>query len=101
MKQKIKKIFKKILTYLKDPKLFISFLLAWLITNGWAYIFLGLGIWLDIKWMKIVGTSYLAFLWMPFTPEKLVTIPISMFIYKLFTKKDKKGKTEKIDEENN
>ena len=60
-----------------------------MITNGWAYIFIGVGAYLDIKWMSAVGTGYAAFLWLPCTPEKLITVPISVFIYKLF-KKNKK-----------
>ena len=68
----------------------ISFLLAWIITNGWAYAMLGIGIWFDVTWAKAVSGSYLAFLWLPFTPEKLVTIPLALFIQKiLFRRKVK------------
>lgn len=74
----------------------ISFLLAWFITNGWSYILLGLGIWLDITWAKAVSGAYLTFLWLPFTPEKLITIPLALFIQKvLFRKSTKKIKGEK------
>jgi hypothetical protein len=60
-----------------------------MITNGWAYVFIVIGSTCNITWMLTVGTSYQAFLWMPFTPEKLVTIPIAMwFNFKLF--KDEK-----------
>ncbi|MBQ1477168.1 MAG: hypothetical protein IIZ33_03375 [Erysipelotrichaceae bacterium] len=27
-----------------DPRYILCFLIAWMITNGWAYIFLGIGI---------------------------------------------------------
>ena len=57
----------KMWNFIKDWRTMISFLLAWLITNGWGYIFIVLGNVLDIKWMFVVGTSYIAFLWMPFT----------------------------------
>lgn len=43
----------------------------------------------DIEWMTNTGAGWQAFLWMPFTPEKLVTIPMAMwFNAKLF--KDEK-----------
>lgn len=72
------------------PTMLISFLLAWIITNGWAYAMLGIGIWLDITWAKAIGGAYLSFLWLPFTPEKLITIPLALFIQKvLFRRKAK------------
>jgi hypothetical protein len=86
-----------IIKYLKDPKLFLSFLIAWMITNGWSYILLGLGVFLKIKWMQVVATGYLAILWLPCTPEKLITIPLSVFFYKLFTKRKRMNNEENDD----
>ena len=40
--------------------------------------------------MFVVGTSYLAFLWMPFTIEKIVTIPLAIFFQTKLFPKDKK-----------
>lgn len=76
--------------YMKDYRTFISFLLAWTITNGWCYVFIILGSTLNIKWMKITGWSYLAFLWLPTTPEKLITIPLGVGIKKILFKRRKK-----------
>jgi hypothetical protein len=45
---------------------------------------------MNIKWMLSIGTSYLAFLWMPWTPEKLITIPIAIFLLKILFPKQKK-----------
>lgn len=95
MKNKLIKLKNLIIKYLKDPKLFLAFLIAWMITNGWSYIMLGFGIFLKIKWMQVVATSYLAILWLPCTPEKLITIPLSVFIYKLL------NRIKRINEENN
>lgn len=64
--------------------------LAWLITNGWSYILLGLGIILDITWMQTVASAYLALLWIPFTPEKILTAIIAMFFLKILFPKDQK-----------
>ena len=61
----------------------MSFGIAWMITNGWCYVFIALGTWLHIKWMRITGWSYLAFLWLPVTPEKIVTVPLGAFIKKI------------------
>jgi len=87
----IKPLLKKAWLYVKDWRTFISFLLAWSITNGWCYVFIVLGTWLHIKWMKITGWSYLAFLWLPTTPEKLVTIPLGVAIKKLLFKRREKN----------
>jgi len=63
----------------------LCFGIAWMITNGWCYIFIILGSSLSIKWMYTIGVSYLAFLWLPTTPEKIITIPIAYtLVRKLF-----------------
>lgn len=82
---------KGVWNYVKDWRTFVSFLLAWSITNGWCYIFIILGTWLKIKWMRITGWTYLAFLWLPTTPEKLITVPLSVAIKKILFKKSKKN----------
>jgi hypothetical protein len=90
MKEKWNKLKLKIKPFL-TPTMFVSFALAWMITNGWAYVLLAIGIYNDVSWAKWVGTTYLAFIWMPWTPEKLVTIPLSFLIQKLlFGKGDNK-----------
>jgi hypothetical protein len=62
--------------------------LAWIITNAWGYILLGIGVWLDIGWAKAIGGGYVALLYMPFFIEKPITIAIAVFIQKrLFKKK--------------
>lgn len=80
----------KFLKKLCNWRFLICFGIAWMITNGWCYVFIGLGTWLKIKWMLSIGTSYLAFLWMPWTPEKLLTIPIAIFLLKILFPKQKK-----------
>ncbi len=67
--------------------------LAWLITNGWAYVFIVVGPALGIKWMTIAGSTWAAILWMPFTPEKpLLTIPLSLLFYRVFYREKFKSK---------
>lgn len=87
-------MYKEILTYLYHKikpfltwRILLCFGMAWMITNGWCYIFIGMGTAFNISWMRNVGLGYLAFLWLPTTPEKLVTFPISIWIHKkLFPK---------------
>lgn len=58
--------------------------LAWVITNGWAYVFVTVGPILGLRWMTIVGSTWIAILWMPWTLEKpLITIPLACLIYRL------------------
>ena len=73
-----------------NPRLLFCFGLAWLVTNGWAYIMLGLGTWLCIPWMMAVGGGYLALLWIPFTPEKIITVTIALVLMKLLFPNDEK-----------
>ena len=85
---KLWSILKKWTSFLLNPRLLLCVGLAWLITNGWSYIFALLGTYLDIPWMLFTGTAYLSFLWFPFTPEKLITLILSIFLLKLLFPKD-------------
>lgn len=67
MKSKLKKI----IQFITNPRLLLCIAIAWLITNGWSYIMLGIGTYLGIGWMTAVAGAYLAFLWLPISPEKL------------------------------
>lgn len=82
-----RKLLKNVWNYIKDWRTFVSFLIAWNITNGWCYAFILFGTIFHIKWMRIAGWSYLAFLWLPTTPEKLVTVPLGVAIKKILFKK--------------
>lgn len=71
-------------------KFLLSFGIAWVITNGWSYICLGLSIAFNIGWLKVVSTTYIAFLYMPFTVEKIITIPLSIFFQEHLFPRDEK-----------
>lgn len=94
MWNKIKIILKKLCNW----RFAVCFGIAWMITNGWCYVFIVLGNLLNIGWMTAIGTGYLAFLWMPFTIEKLLTIPIAIFLLKILFPKETKIK-EELEEE--
>lgn len=90
MKEKIKSTLKKVVMFLLNPRLLLCFGMGWMITNGWSYILLGLGILLHIEWMIAVATGYLAILWFPFSPEKIITIAIAMWLMKVLFPNDTK-----------
>ncbi len=86
MKQKTKKI----IQFIANPKLLLCFGIAWIITNGWSYIFLGIGTYYGIGWMVAVSVAYLTFLWLPVSPEKIVTFLIAIGLLRLLFPKDEK-----------
>lgn len=90
MKDKIKNFLKKAIRFITNPKLLLCMAIAWFITNGWSYVLFALGFYLEIEWMTAVAGAYLAFLWLPVSPEKLVTIAIALWLLKRFFPDDEK-----------
>ena len=89
-KEKLKKVFHTILEFLFNPPLLICLGIAWLITNGWSYIVFTLGVYFDVPVMIGIASAYLAFLWVPFTPEKIITVIIAIALLKRFFPNDEK-----------
>lgn len=73
-----------------NPRLLLCFGIAWMITNGWCYVFILLGTWLRTGWMLAAGTAWAGVLWLPFTPEKIVTLIIAMFLLRWLFPGDEK-----------
>lgn len=86
LKQKVRKLTR----FLFNPRLLLCLFIAWMITNGWSYVFLGLGIVLKLNWMRIVGVTYMSLLWLPFTPEKLLTLLIAIGLLRLLFPHDRR-----------
>lgn len=86
MKNKLKKI----LEFIVNPRLLLCIAIAWLITNGWSYILFALGTYFHISWMTGIAGVYLAFLWLPVSPEKLVTFAIAIALLRLLFPNDQK-----------
>lgn len=86
MKNKIKKI----IQFIANPRLLFCIVLAWFITNGWSYLMFGIGTYLKIHWMVAVSGAYLAFLWLPVSPEKIVTFAIAIALLRWIFPKDEK-----------
>lgn len=86
MKEKLKKFF----LFISNPRLLLCVAIAWMITNGWSYIMMGMGTFFEIPWMMAVSGAYLAFLWFPFSPEKLATLAIALALLRWLFPKDQK-----------
>ena len=69
-------------------KSLLCFVVAWMITNGWAYILLGIGLLFRADLLTGIATAYLGILWLPFTPEKIVTLAIAYRLRKLLKVRD-------------
>ena len=87
---KFKVRIKKVLGFLLNPKFLLCFGIGWLITNGWSYIFMGIGTYYQIGWMVAVAGAYLAFLWLPISPEKIVTFAIAIALLRWLFPNDTK-----------
>ena len=87
---RVRKFAKTVLQFLLNPRLLLCLGIGWMITNGWSYLFLAFGIRFEIPWMIAVASAYLAFLWFPFTPEKIVTVAIAVFLLRWWFPHDEK-----------
>ncbi|MBE5809824.1 MAG: hypothetical protein E7318_02695 [Clostridiales bacterium] len=88
--EKLKHNLKKTWQFIANPRLLLCFLIGWLITNGWSYILFGLGTYFEINWMIAVSGAYLAFLWLPISPEKIVTCAIAIALLRWLFPQDQK-----------
>ena len=88
--EKLKQNLKKAVQFIANPRLILCFMIGWMITNGWSYILFGLGTYLGIEWMIAVGGAYMALLWLPFTPEKIITCAIAIALLRWLFPNDKK-----------
>ena len=80
----MKRLWNKIKTYISpflNWRILIIYLPIWFIMSGWTYLFIFLGTKYHIAWMLAAGTFWATVLWLPITPEKLITIPLTLFIY--------------------
>ena len=92
----MKRLFAWLWKYLKpftNLKFAISFGLAWVITNGIWYVFAFVPMRLP-DWLVWFSRSYIAFLYIPTTPEKLITIPMAIFFQTQLFKGDEKTKAQ-------
>ena len=81
---------KKIIQFILNPRLLLCVGLAWVITNGWSYVLFVVGTYFQVGWMIAIASGYLAFLWLPISPEKLATAAIAMLLLRLLFPNDTK-----------
>ena len=89
-RQKIRNFWKKAVRLLLNPRFVMCFGIAWFLTNGWSYVALGAGTFFGIPWLTAIATGYLALLWIPFTPEKLITAAIAIALLRWLFPQDEK-----------
>ena len=89
---------KRLLILLLNWRFLICFGLAWMITNGWSYVLFALGTLTGSTWMLAVSGAYLAFLWLPISPEKVVTCAIALILVRLLFPKHQKALSEQVRE---
>lgn len=90
MEKRLREKLKTVLLFLVNPRLLFCFGIAWFITNGWSYLLLGVGTLYEIEWAVAVAGAYLAFLWLPVSPEKIVTFAIAILLLRWLFPKDEK-----------
>lgn len=84
------KLVKKIAMFLFNPRLLLCFFLAWMITNGWCYLFIFFGQLFDLTWMTVAGSVWVGVLWFPFSPEKVVTLLLTILLLRWLFPSDEK-----------
>ena len=89
-KEKIMRAIRLVAQFLLNPRFLLCFGLAWILTNGWSYILLIIGTHFQIGWMITVATAYITFLWLPVSPEKIVTLAISIGLLRFLFPQDQK-----------
>lgn len=88
MKQKIKIKLKQFWHIYGTPKMLVSFGIAWLITNGWSYVFIVIGPMFNMSWMFKIGIAWQGILWFPLTIEKPITFAIALWLHRLLFKEE-------------
>lgn len=81
---------RKTLSLLLNPRYVFCYGIAWCITNGWAYALAVIGTWLKSKWLIALGSGYLAVIWTPFTPEKILTTAVAIWLLRRLFPNDQK-----------
>lgn len=100
MREKLRALWrwlKNFLRLLLNWRFLICFGLAWLITNGWSYLLLAIGLLTKTPWMIGVSGAYLTFLWLPISPEKAVTCAIAVFLVGILFPKHRDAMKEQVE----
>lgn len=64
-------------------RILICYLPFWFLATGWAWLFSVIG----RGWLRGAAITWLGILWLPICPEKVVTIPLAIWLHtKIFPK---------------
>lgn len=74
----------KFIKFILDWKTLMCYIPVWFIFSGWTYVVLIYG----STWWRTIAGTWLAMLWMPWCPEKLVTVPLTLWLKKILFKKE-------------
>ena len=80
----MKRLLTKIKTYISpflNWRILVIYVPIWFIMSGWTYLFIFLGTKYHISWMLAAGTFWATLLWLPITPEKLITLSLTLYLY--------------------
>lgn len=72
--QKLFRIIKPFLSW----RILLCYFPFWMLFTGWTYVALAIG----NVWWKTAAGVWLAWMWMPWCPEKLITIPATIWLHK-------------------
>ena len=78
MWQFLKHLFLKYIKPFLTWRILVCYLPFWFIASGWAWLFSIIG----TGWLRGIALGWLTFLWMPWCPEKLITIPLAIWLHK-------------------
>ena len=70
----------------------IAFGAAWAVTNGVWYLLAFSPINIIPTWLRWFARGYIGLIYLPWSPEKLITFPIAIWIHVKLFKNDKKTK---------
>lgn len=91
MKRVLTKLWKTIKPFL-TWRILICYLPFWMLFTGWTYVALAMG----NAWWKTAAGVWLAWMWMPWCPEKLITIPLTIWLHKILFPKHSTNELDEI-----
>lgn len=71
-------LFNKYIRPFLSWRILICYIPVWFIFTGWTYLVIITG----PGWLRTVGSTWLAWMCLPWCPEKLISIPIAIKLHK-------------------
>ena len=58
-------------------RIIVCYLPFWFLATGWAWVFSAIG----KGWLRSFAITWLGILWLPICPEKIITIPLAIWLH--------------------